>query len=305
MCIGHHRRDVGRDQRRRRQRLPVDVVGGDRVQRRRQLVGQLAHLRLRRSPARPGTASARCCRCVLGQRVQLVDDVSRSVRSALTSGSFLVPVSSCLSCVGEIDGSVRPAKLTSSLALPRAPTAIGAVCTVPKQAARCLAKRRDHHLAAAGVAQQLHHLGLVAVHRRAASGSERTTVRASTDDAEAAGAAARASVTDGSAQGSAAPKRLAADAAPSSPPPRSAVGWMIAGVLVGAGAVAVQRIAVAGRAQDQVLDVVRARSIAHCRSCAVARARVQQEPGRQPGRQRAQADVARRRTARPGDLRVA
>ncbi len=38
-----------------------------------------------------------------------------------------------------IDGSVRPEKLTSSPALPPAPTAIGAVCTVPKQAARCLA----------------------------------------------------------------------------------------------------------------------------------------------------------------------
>ena len=44
-----------------------------------------------------------------------------------------------MSCVGEIDGSVRPAKLTSSLELPRAPTAIGSACTVPKQGARCLA----------------------------------------------------------------------------------------------------------------------------------------------------------------------
>jgi hypothetical protein len=44
-----------------------------------------------------------------------------------------------LSWVGEIDGNMRPPKLTSSLALPRAPTAIGAACTVPKQVARCLA----------------------------------------------------------------------------------------------------------------------------------------------------------------------
>ena len=44
-----------------------------------------------------------------------------------------------MSCVGEIDGSVRPAKLTSSLELPRAPTAIGAACTVPKQVDRCFA----------------------------------------------------------------------------------------------------------------------------------------------------------------------
>ena len=64
--------------------------------------------------------------------------VSRCVCS-VTSGSFFVPVSSVLSCIGVIDGSVRPEKLTSSPALPPAPTAMGAVCTVPKQAARCLA----------------------------------------------------------------------------------------------------------------------------------------------------------------------
>ena len=57
----------------------------------------------------------------------------------VTSGSFLVPVRSVLSCIGVIEGSVRPEKLTSSPALPPAPTAIGAVCTVPKQVARCLA----------------------------------------------------------------------------------------------------------------------------------------------------------------------
>ena len=58
---------------------------------------------------------------------------------AFTSGSFFDPVSSCLSCVGEIDGNIRPPKLTSSLELPRAPTEIGAACTVPKHVARCLA----------------------------------------------------------------------------------------------------------------------------------------------------------------------
>ena len=63
---------------------------------------------------------------------------SRSTR-ALTSASVRDPVSSDLSCVGEIDGRVRPAKLTSSLELPRAPTAIGAACTVPKQVDRCFA----------------------------------------------------------------------------------------------------------------------------------------------------------------------
>src|SRR5688572_31351269 len=38
-----------------------------------------------------------------------------------------------------IDGNMRPPKLISSLALPRAPTEIGAACTVPKQVDRCLA----------------------------------------------------------------------------------------------------------------------------------------------------------------------
>ena len=52
-------------------------------------------------------------------------DESRSART-WTSGSVLEPVRSCLSWVGAIDGSERPAKLTSSLELPRAPRAMGA-----------------------------------------------------------------------------------------------------------------------------------------------------------------------------------
>ena len=71
----------------------------------------------------------------------LVSDESRRSRSVplATSASPRVPCRSCLSCVGEIDGNMRPPKLISSLALPRAPTEIGAACTVPKQVDRCLA----------------------------------------------------------------------------------------------------------------------------------------------------------------------
>ena len=134
---GDHRRDVGLEQRRGRQRLPVDVVGGDRVQRRAELLGQL-----RTCVWLVASASRNCFwTCVRPSwpaAFSAFSDWSRSARSD-TSGSRPDPVSSCLSCVGEIDGSVRPAKLTSSLALPRAPIAIGSACTVPKQVARCLA----------------------------------------------------------------------------------------------------------------------------------------------------------------------
>ncbi|MGC4095208.1 MAG: hypothetical protein QM756_46265 [Polyangiaceae bacterium] len=75
---------------------------------------------------------------VLAKAFSLSSDASRTVRS-LTSGLLRAPVSSCLSCVGDTDGSVRPEKLTSSLALPRAPTATGSAWMVPKHGARCLA----------------------------------------------------------------------------------------------------------------------------------------------------------------------
>ena len=132
------RRDVRGEQRRRGQRLAVDVVGGDRVQRRAELFGQRAHLRLAggqlvQELLLDGAA------VVLGHLVQLVQRLVAQRARLDQRDRSRDPVSSCLSCVGEIDGSVRPAKLTSSLELPRAPTEIGAACTVPKQVDRCFA----------------------------------------------------------------------------------------------------------------------------------------------------------------------
>ena len=116
---------------------PLRVVGGDGVERRRQLLGELAHLHLReRHRVEELLLDVGAVR--LGHRVQLVE---RRVAQGAHLHERVVAVTgqSCFSCVGETDGSVRPAKLTSSLALPRAPTAIGSGCTVPKQPDRCLA----------------------------------------------------------------------------------------------------------------------------------------------------------------------
>ena len=135
---GHDRRDVGGEQRRRRQRLPLDVVGGDRAQRRRQLIGQLAHLRLATAPSRPGTPSARRCRpswpARSACRASVPHGPQLDQRVVFAAGQQLLQLR-------RRDRRQRAPREADELAARcrRAPTAIGSACTVLKQGARCLA----------------------------------------------------------------------------------------------------------------------------------------------------------------------
>ena len=88
--------------------------------------------------------------------------VSRIARS-LTTGSVAEPVSSCLSCVGEIVGSVRPENEIISSALPPRADRDRLGLHRAQALEQMLGVDRRHHLVAGGLPEQAHRLRVVAV----------------------------------------------------------------------------------------------------------------------------------------------
>ena len=197
------------DQRRRGQRLAVDVVGGDRGQRRAELVGQRAHLRLAGGQL-VEELLLQVAAVVLRHLVQLVQRLVAQhprldQRIGLGPGQQLLELR-------RRDRRQRPAREADQLAGVAA-RADGDRRRLHRAEAggQVLRVRGDDHLAAAHVAEQLHHLGLVAVDGGAGAVVEERGPREHADLSwPVAGVATPIAmsvglITDGSAQGSAAP----------------------------------------------------------------------------------------------------